>query len=137
EVEKGSAEEVLVVLKNTGNGEAVNILVFVEASPEIDVIGVSGYRVTLPAGGETTAMITVRGREKGEYTAAVTVSYEDKSKGIHTASGLLPVSIVSGILLVLVLATGAVAAVGIGVYILIRRTITKATQESSEEGEQK
>lgn len=137
EVKKGSAEEVSVVLKNTGDGEAVNIMVFVEASPEIDVIGVSGYRVTLPSGGETTAVITVRGKEKGEYTTAVTVSYEDKSKSVHTASGFLSVSIVSGILLVLVLATGAVAAVGIGVYILTRRAITKAAQESSEEGKQK
>jgi hypothetical protein len=132
EIDVDAEEDASLVLKNTGTGDASNVHVSVGAPPGIDVIGVSGYNATIPAGGQTTAQISLMGREEGEYTVNVQVSYQDLGGSENTASGSFPVTVVSSMLM-LVIAGSAVgaAAVGAGAYVLKGKAGAKAAGEAS------
>lgn len=134
DVEKDSAEDVFVLLRNIGDGEAVNTTISVEAPPGIDILGISGYRITVPSTGETTVVITLKGREKGEYTVPVTVSYEDVGGGVHTVSGSFPLTVASSaLLLLIVVLAAAAAAAGVGGYALIGKPREPAQKAHTEE----
>ncbi len=117
-----SVKDFTVLIRNTGEGDAVNLSVSVMAPPGVDVRGVSGYTPVLPPGGQTTASISIMGREKGEYTLSVEVSYQDVGGGQGKAQGEVPVSVTSSMVLLIVAAiVGAVVVVGVGVYLLLRK----------------
>ncbi len=128
EVKVDSTEDIPVTLRNTGEGDALNLNVSVMAPPGIDVRGVSGYGSTLPSGGQTTALISLMGREGGQYTVNVEVSYQDVGGGQNKASGKIPVDVNSNIG-VLVAAAGGIAAVGAGAYLLKGKAGAKAGGE--------
>ena len=134
EVGVDSGKDVSVVIKNTGEGDAVDAHVLVEAPPGVDVTRVSGYNSLIPAGGETTACISLTGREPGEYIVAVEVLCHDVGGGTTTGSGAFPVTVKSSVKLLLVAAIGVVA-VGAAAYIL-SKTGAKAEKELKN-GEQK
>lgn len=131
-VKTGSPVDGPVLLTNTGEGEASNIAVFIEAPPELD-ISISGYSYAIPPGGQTTAFVLVTGKQKGEHTANVDVSYRDVGGNTHTVKGSFLVTVTSDITVILVIAAGAVAAVA-GAFILIR---TGKSAENSKNGEKK
>ena len=108
-------------------------VVMVEAPPGVDVTRVSGYNSRIPAGGETTASISLTGREPGEYMVAVEVLCHDVGGGTITASGAFPVIVESGVGLLLAAALGVIG-VGAAAYILSK---AGAKAEKLNNGEQK
>lgn len=135
EITAGSTEDISFVLKNTGDGEAVNITVSVQASPGIDVMAVSGYAHTLPSGDQTTGVLSLAGRDTGVYTVTTETSYQDAGEGVHTTSGSFPVTVTSGMGLVLVAGVAAATALGAAAYLLKGRAGTKAVEEGSKPGQ--
>ncbi len=135
EVTAGSTEDISFVLKNTGDGEAVDITVRVQAPPGIDVMAVSGYAHTLPSGDQTTGVLSLAGRDTGVYTVTIETSYQDAGEGVHTTSGSFPVTVTSGMGLVLVAGVAAATALGAAAYLLKGRAGTKAAEEGVEPGQ--
>lgn len=137
EVGVDSVKDVSVVVKNTGDGDAVDTHVLVEAPPGVDVTRVSGYTSLIPAGGQTTAFISLTGREPGEYMVTVEVSCNDVGGGTTTGSGAFPVTVKSGVGFVLVAALGVIAVLGVAAYILMGKPGAKAAKEGLKNVEQK
>lgn len=132
EVRSGARKDVSFLLKNTGNGDALSITVRVEAPSGVDVMGVSGYASVILPGGETTGVMSLQGREAGVYTVTATVSYLDAGGSAHTASGSSPVTVTSGLGLLLVAAVvGAAVVLGAGAYILKGRGGKEVAEEVS------
>jgi hypothetical protein len=132
-----NTEDVYVTVRNTGDGDASSLHVSAGAPPGVDVTGVSGYSPALAAGGQTTAIVSITGREKGEYTVLVNVSYLDVGGNEKTASGSIPVTVSSGIGLLVIAGLGAAAAVGAGAVAIKGKTGAKAAEEISKKAGQK
>ncbi|MGD2247792.1 MAG: zinc-ribbon domain-containing protein [Candidatus Methanofastidiosia archaeon] len=137
EVGVNNTEEVSVIVRNTGDGDASSLYVSAGVSPGVDITGVSGYGPVLAAGDQTTAIISITGREKGEYTVLVNVSYMDVGGNEKTASGSIPVTVSSAIGLLVIAGLGAAVAVGAGAFAIKGKMGAKAAEEISKKTGQK
>jgi hypothetical protein len=118
----GSPVNISAFLLNTGKGDALNVAVSVQSPPEIDIGDVAVYSPTVPQGGQTTALISVTGRQQGEYMVDVIISFEDAGGNAHTAEDSFPVTVTGDVTIFFVVGIIAAAAVVAGAYAVLRKT---------------